>query len=142
MGGNDSLYGNGGNDVLDGGTGNDRIFGGTGNDKIIGGAGRDILYGQSGADHFVFNVRETGDVIYDFNGLNYLDLSTIDANSRVSGNQAFSYIGDRSFTGVAGQLSYDDESGMLRMDVNGDKAADGSIYLANEFDLSRVDFFL
>ena len=59
-----------------------------------------------------------------------------------AGNQAFSYIGDRSFTGRAGQLSYDDESGMLRMDVNGDRVADGSIHVANEYDLASYDFIL
>jgi Ca2+-binding RTX toxin-like protein len=142
MGGNDRLYGNGGNDALDGGAGNDRLVGGAGNDLIIGGTGRDNLYGQSGADRFDFNVRETGDVIRDFDSRDYIDVSTIDANTRVAGNQAFSYIGDHGFTGRAGQLSYDDESGMLRMDVNGDRVTDGSIHVANEYDLASYDFIV
>ena len=83
-----------------------------------------------------------GDIIRDFDRLDYIDLSTIDANTRVAGNQAFSFIGDHAFTGRAGQLSYDDESGMLRMDVNGDRVADGSILVANEYDLAAYDFIL
>ena len=142
MGGNDRIYGNGGNDYLDGGSGNDVIVGGQGNDMIIGGTGRDNLYGQGGSDRFDFNVRENGDVVRDFDRLDYIDVSTIDANSRVAGNQSFAFIGDRAFTGRAGQLSYDDEAGMVRYDVNGDRVADGSIHVANEYDLASYDFIL
>ena len=76
-------------------------------------------------------------MIRDFDPLDYVDLSTIDANARVAGNQGFRLIGDRAFTGRAGDLSYDDKSGMLRMDVNGDRRADGAIHVANEYDLTR-----
>ena len=107
--GNDKLLGGDGNDTLDGGTGNDGLYGqagndtlkgSSGNDRLDGGLGRDYLYGGSGRDVFDFNsIEETAvgslrDIIYDFQrGQDDIDLSSIDASTRSSGNQAFSWIG-------------------------------------------------
>ena len=65
------------------------------NDRLIGGAGRDNLYGQAGSDVFDFNSLADNSryVIRDFVLLDYVDLSTIDANARVAGNQGFRLIG-------------------------------------------------
>ena len=107
-----TLVGNASRNLLDGGAGNDRIVAGNGNDVVRGGGGRDIMTGGSGRDIFDFNsVQETGygrsapDVITDFrHGEDKIDLSGIDARSRIGGNQAFSYIGERAFSGHAGEL--------------------------------------
>jgi serralysin len=51
----------------------------------------------------------------------WIDLSAIDANTAISGNQAFDFIGSDAFT-AAGQLRL--SNGILYADTNGDKAAD------------------
>jgi serralysin len=144
--GNNSLYGQGGNDTLNGRGGSDRLYGSDGNDKLIGGTGKDVLLGGAGADVFDFNsVKETlssaRDTIKDFvRGVDDIDLRTIDANSLVSGNQAFSFIGKSGFTGKAGQLKF--SSGVLSGDINGDKVADFHINVSGVAALSKGDFYL
>ncbi|MEQ1542928.1 MAG: putative Ig domain-containing protein, partial [Novosphingobium sp.] len=130
--GNDELFGNSGNDRLSGGAGNDRLDGGSGNDVLIGGAGFDILFGGSAADRFVFaDVADsvTGanrDRISDFaRGTDLIDLSGIDANAGLAGDQGFAWIGAAGFTGVAGQLHF--TGGILAGDLNGDGLADFEI---------------
>lgn len=95
MAGNDRLWGRGGNDLLFGGEGNDQIHGDAGNDRIDGGAGQDKLYGGPGADVFIFRSaadtsRTKNDTVRDFEpGIDIIDLSQIDANTDVAGDQAF-----------------------------------------------------
>ena len=109
--GKDVLLGGAGADVLNGGADDDRLLGGAGNDRIIGGAGLDTLYGGAGADtfifkgtgDFVFNPTATGspwDSVMDFNQAqgDRINLSAMDANFTVSGNQAFTFIGAAAFT--------------------------------------------
>lgn len=122
--GNDFLYGYGGNDYLYGEGGNDYLFGDEGDDTLTGGVGTDTMYGGSGADRFDYNAlsdspgaEETSpvvirDIIRDFHGggddlIDQIDLSTIDANLNVEGNQAF----------ATNQLSYND--GILTANVIG-----------------------
>ena len=153
--GSDALYGRGdsdrlegadGNDYVDGGLGNDALYGQSGRDTLYGGAGTDILVGGSGADLFVFKVRsETAsgaqDTIEDFvSGTDRIDLRSIDANTKLSGNQAFSFIGGSAFTGKAGQLNFRD--GVLSADVNGDHVADFQISLPTVLSLKSTDFYL
>jgi len=96
-GGADRLYGYTGNDQLFGDTGNDRLYGEDGNDLLVGGAGRDILYGGAGRDAFKFlSTRESNstarDMIgsFDFN-FDKINVSAIDANVTIAGNQAFKW---------------------------------------------------
>lgn len=106
--GNDSIVGGNGNDILTGDGGNDTLRGASGSDTIDGGAGTDILDGNGGnvgiaivvGDTFDFDsTAEMGlgasrDVIVQFDDFgsaqDVIDLSTIDANTAVAGNQAFS----------------------------------------------------
>ncbi|MFD1328313.1 calcium-binding protein [Mycoplana ramosa] len=140
--GNDTLLGNGGDDFL---------FAGSGNDKINGGLGRDRLYGESGADTFIFTSFKhstasptSRDTIYDFTSEDVIHLATIDANTKLTGNQAFSFIGTNAFTGKAGQLMYKKMSSdtYIFADLNGDKKADFSIHLDDAITLRAGDFIL
>ena len=92
-GGSDQLFGAAGNDTLTGGAGNDTVSGGDGADRILGGSGRDYLFGGAGADAFVFmsTAEGGGDRIGDFRRSDgdRIDLSAIDANPLVPGDQAF-----------------------------------------------------
>lgn len=135
LAGDDYLYGDAGNDVLLGGAGNDKLFGGNQNDLLIGGLGIDRLDGEAGADTFHFDsVTESPysarDTIIGFSGADgdRVDLSAIDANSLISGNQVFSFIGSSAFT-AAGQIHVSD--GVLSADVNGDKIADFGVNLGS-----------
>lgn len=175
-GGNDSLYGDSGRDRLDGGAGNDRLYGGTSHDTLLGGAGddlirgeagkdwirgglgRDKMWGGAGADIFDFDtikdsrVGAQRDMIHDFqSGVDRVDLRTIDANTLVKGNQAFTWTdvlvpflnpGDASaflsaaFTGTAGQLRYAD--GILMGDVDGNGRSDFQIRIVGHFSAGDV----
>ena len=146
--GNDKLYAKAGNDKLFGGAGADHLSGGDGTDLLQGGLGKDVLIGGKGADDFVFaSIAEAGkgdqrDVIRDFSHAqgDDIDLSGIDASTKTSGNQAFAFIGDKAFSGKAGQLQYED--GLVAGDVNGDKVADFHIEIANHYALVASDFIL
>jgi Ca2+-binding RTX toxin-like protein len=92
-----------------GGRGVDEITGSQGNDIISGGYGSDTLRGSGGNDVYLYrNVAESTsagqDGIQDFNAGDLIDLSQIDADSNVGGNQAFHWIGSTAFTGSAGEL--------------------------------------
>lgn len=139
--GADDLRGNDGSDDLDGGAGHDMLQGGNGTDKLTGGLGLDRLTGGLAADSFVYSskldsvVGSGRDVIVDFSAAqrDRLNLSAIDANELLAGNQAFSWLGTRAFSGRAGQLRYSvspSPSGLvLQGDLNGDRAADFEIAL-------------
>ncbi|SFG10787.1 calcium-binding protein [Roseobacter denitrificans] len=101
--GNDRLFGGDGFDFLDGGSGNDRLEGGNGLDILVGGLGADVLLGNAQNDIYQFNsVEESNptsmDVIVGMDGVGVaggdrIDLSNIDANALISGNQTFTFLG-------------------------------------------------
>jgi Ca2+-binding RTX toxin-like protein len=160
--GNDRLEGGNGNDLLDGDAGNDKIYGGDGadivtgedgNDWLQGGAGRDRMYGGEGADRFVFDnlgfggaTTATADQIHDFGDAegDRIHLSQVDANSLVSGDQAFAWIGTDAFSGTAGELRTLQGSGntFIQGDINGDGVADFLIRLDGLHGLGSTDFIL
>ncbi len=144
---NDKLFGEGGIDRLFGGGGNDTVSGGAGRDKIFGNGGADKLFGGTHADDFFFRsindsrVGALRDVIKDFEaGLDEINLSKIDANTLLSGNDAFSFIGADLFDALAGQLRY--SNGIVQGDVDGDGVADFEIKIAGGIDLTASDFVL
>ena len=148
--GSDTLNGNAGNDVLNGNAGNDVLNGNAGSDILTGGAGTDSLTGGAGNDIFDFNSvsdSPTGlsrDVITDFvgNGIftgDQIDLSTIDANSAVGGNQAFTFIGSGAFT-AAGQVRY--SGGILQANTDRDLSAEFEIGLTGAPQLVANDIIL
>lgn len=130
--GDDDLNGGSANDLLNGGADDDRLDGGSRADILNGGAGSDRLDGGSGADIFAFTaatdtvVGANRDHIVDFTrGSDRIDVSAIDANTLIAGDQAFSYIGSAAFSNVAGQHRF--AGGILSGDVNGDNIADFQI---------------
>ncbi|WP_428425126.1 calcium-binding protein [Pararhizobium sp.] len=149
----DKLYGNSGANLLAGGAGNDVLNGGAGNDVLYGGVGADYLVGGAGADTFAFKalsdttVAAGGrDTIFDFSGTggDRIDLSAIDANTAVAGNQAFSYLGTAAFTGKAGEVRYVKGASDTYVygDVNGDGKADFAIHLDDAVTFSKGYFLL
>ena len=130
----DRLYGGQADDVLSGDLGNDSLEGGSENDALTGGLGRDTLNGGTGSDRFIFTTVDDSrpgsgkrDFIADFqaNQDDLIDLSAIDANRRVIGDQSFSWIGSATFSGKSGELRFG--SGLLQADLNGDRRADFEI---------------
>jgi len=141
------LTGNSANNLLDGGAANDTLSGGAGNDRLIGGAGKDVLTGGTGNDVFDFNsLSETGltsttwDVIADFvRGADKIDLSTLDANTAITGNGAFTtVIGSSNAFTAAGQLRVTD--GVLYGNTDADATAEFAIELIGITSLSMADF--
>jgi len=151
--GNDTLTGDDGNDALAGGTGTDTLDGGAGNDKLSGGAGKDVMIGGLGADSFVFAdgdfasaTRKGADIIADFSHAqgDHIDLSAVDANTALDGDQAFSFIGSTDFTHTAGELRtlVIKDHTFVAGDTNGDGTADFVIRLDHVSTLDASDFVL
>jgi Ca2+-binding RTX toxin-like protein len=146
----DRLHGDNGANSLTGGAGNDLLNGNGGNDWIYGGDGADQLYGGMGNDKFVFKAlsQSTGssfDSIVDFLlGDDRIDVSAIDASTKSSGDQAFTFVGTAAFKGVAGELRYVKSASdtYIYADVNGDKKADLTIYLDDALTLVKGYFVL
>ena len=110
------------------------------------------MYGGNQNDTFVYlDLSDSGllfanrDRIQDFqNGLDVFDVSAIDANTGLAGNQAFTYVGS-FFTGSAGQLRSFEYLGLtfIEGDVNGDGLADFRIeLLGTSLGISSGDFVL
>ncbi|MEH2257935.1 calcium-binding protein [Nostoc sp.] len=134
----DDVDGVAGNDYLYGGEDTDGLFGVGGNDTLIGGTGKDTLDGGAGNDVFGFDSVSDSqpgllrDIIQDFVGNGNLpgdriDLSRIDANSTKGGDQAFTYIGTRTFS-AAGQIRY--SGGILQGNTDSNLSANFEIQLA------------
>ncbi|HYG46331.1 MAG TPA: cadherin domain-containing protein [Allosphingosinicella sp.] len=147
----DTVFGRDGHDNIQGVAGDDDLYGEGGNDTLVGGAGLDRLTGGLGKDQFTYNSvsDSTGglrDLILDFSRAqgDKISLSAIDANTNLSSNQAFTFIGSAAFTKVAGQLRYETSGGITTIsgDVNGDGVADLQIQLSGSIALISSDFVL
>ena len=146
---NNTLTGNSADNVLNGGAGADILLGGTGNDRLIGGLGQDVLTGGSGSDIFDFNefsesglTISTWDLITDFErGIDKIDLSTLDANTGTSANDAFhTIIGSASNFTMAGQLKV--SNGILYGNTNSDSSPEFAIKILGISEISHSDFIL
>jgi serralysin len=107
-----------------------QLSGNAGDDVLIGGGGADTLAGGSGADTFVFtaigdSTSGARDRITDFTGgSDRIDLSAIDADLAIGGDQAFTQVA--RFGGRAGEAVVATANGVttLSLDQNGDGVAD------------------
>lgn len=103
-------------------------------DLFLLGGGLDTIYGRGGADLFRVLPAALGPVAQSLTALEDLDralgevidLSAIDAVAGTAQNDAFAFIGTAAFGGVAGQLRWQAEGAVQRVqgDVNGDCIAD------------------
>ncbi|PSJ17091.1 calcium-binding protein, partial [Nitrosomonas supralitoralis] len=137
--GDNTLTGNGGPDTLSGGLGNDTLIGGGAKDTLTGGGGNDTFLYQAPVFHSNGGSRDT---IMDFvSGVDTIDLSAIDANRTVGGNNAFVFIGATAFSS-AGQVRYVPATGLLEANVNAGLAADFQISLLGVPTLVATDIVL
>jgi Ca2+-binding RTX toxin-like protein len=152
------LVGNGAGNTLSGLAGVDTIDGGGGNDTLVGGLSNDLLTGGAGADTFVvlaesvYSSKAPGgrtleiDQVYDLKASegDRLDLSAIDANAALAGDQAFSLVG--AFTKHAGEmtLAYTASSNitLLSLDTDGDGKADYQMKITGDVHLDSGGWIL
>jgi Ca2+-binding RTX toxin-like protein len=146
----ENLTGSSHDDVLTGNSAANVLTGGDGNDILNGGSGADTLIGGLGNDTFVFKVLADSspaapDTIDDFiHGSDKIDLSALDANLSVAGNQAFSFGGQNS-SAVAHSVTWFENGGntIIQADANGNTSADFLVVLKGVgLHLTASDFIL
>ena len=145
------IIGNALDNYIDGDNGNDVLMGGAGNDVLRGDDGVDTYWGGAGADTFFFKRTSdsrdsTGiDKIMDFAPGDKIDLSSIDANAKVSGDQAFVLI-TGTLNKTPGQLkvSYDaaTDQTIVMGNTDSDLTAEFSLRLHGNVPLTAADFSL
>jgi Ca2+-binding RTX toxin-like protein len=144
------LRGNEAVNTLRGGAGADNLMGFGGDDVLYGGQDNDVMAGGAGADTFLYvgindSMAYRPDLITDFDPLaDRIDLSQIDANAALAGDQAFSWVS--GFTGQAGQalLTYDATANRttLALDANGDGVAEFKVEIAGHITTGDGGFIL
>lgn len=156
--GNDRLFGGDGFDFLDGGSGDDRLEGNNGRDTLVGGTGADILIGGALGDTFDFNsVAESTlantDIIIGFDGAgvasgDVIDVSTIDADTTVGGNQAFTFLGLQTTASAlsfgAGALWVENAGGptLLFGNIDNDAVIEFAVQINDGAGTSAADYFI
>ena len=132
------INGTAANNLLTGSNGNDTLIGGTGTDKLTDGAGNDLFKSAAYTD---LGINATRDLITDFVvGKDKIDLSSLDAISKIAGNQAFQFV-NGSFTHV-GQVSYNQSNGIVLINTDADKAAEYQIELTGTHSVLHAMYYL
>jgi Ca2+-binding RTX toxin-like protein len=148
---NDRFEGEDGNDALTGNGGKDILLGGVGLDRLTGGLGADTLTGGTGADRFIFKAAAesrggTRDTIVDFSRGqgDRIQLTAIDANTKLAGNQAFTFIGTAGFSGKAGELRFQKigTDTHIQADIDGNRTVDFLIVSDAPVSFVKGDFLL
>lgn len=140
----DHLSGSAFADVLRGDATLNYLSGGDGDDVLHAGA-QDRLAGGAGADRFVFSIDAQGAIAIDFEGPqgDRIDLSGIDANPFMDGDQAFAIVA--AFTGHAGELVIRDDGSIpigIALDIDGNGAAELGFAVQTYFPLTDTAFIL
>jgi len=148
----DRLTGDAGANRIVGGGGNDTLIGGGGGDQLVGGVGQDSLIGGLGADRFIWGgLAESAvampDVVADFSWAqgDKFDLSLIDGNLALGGNQAFLFMGGAVFAGGGqGSIRATHQGGdtVIEIDQGNGGAAEAAIRLVGLHTLAASDFIL
>ena len=129
---------------------NNTITGNASANHITGGLGQDTLTGGGGADTFVFtglpdSATAKPDTITDFvSGQDLIDLSAIDANSKLAGDQAFHLGATAGHTGDI-VVTYDAAHSRTVLDlyVDANGSIDGRIWLTGDHSgMTAADFVL
>jgi Ca2+-binding RTX toxin-like protein len=129
--GDDLMTGGKAADTLRGMEGADTLYGKAGNDILDGGAGADTMRGDDGRDTFVFgndSMDQALDRILKFqHNKDKVDLSGIDADVGLVGDQAFIRV--NAFSHHAGEalITVVKKVTTIALDVNGDGIADHTI---------------
>jgi len=139
-----------GNDNLAGSNGTDYLFGGGNGDILLGNGGADFLSGGNGTDIFRYGAVNDStatlhDLILDFTpGTDVIDLSTIDANLTVSGDQAFTFDSAQNSGTVAGHVTWFQNAINQETVVHAGVVGDGTlkIHLAGIKTLTAASFAL
>jgi Ca2+-binding RTX toxin-like protein len=145
--------GNDGDNVLLGTNLANVLAGKDGDDVLQGGRGPDTLTGGDGADTFRYDSLDfsgaswrEADRIIDFTSSDgdTIDLSEMDANTRLRGDQAFTFIGEDAFDRTAGQLHvvYENGNTYIEGDINGNELVDFVIQLDGEYAVDELHFIL
>ena len=155
----EGILGSGFSDFLAGSAIANMLQGGAGRDTLTGGGGRDTLAGGPDRDHFTFvSMRDmttraaATDVITDFQrGQDRIDLSAIDASTRMGGNNAFTFDKTRPFgTAKEGDVYYKkfnlagtaNDYTLVYIDTDADRAAEGVIKVMGLHNFTAGDFIL
>jgi Ca2+-binding RTX toxin-like protein len=150
----ENLIGSGFNDNLTGNAGNNMLTGGAGKRSPHGGAGQRPAHRRCRQRHLRLQrlVRDgltntTWDVITDFvQGTDKIDLSTLDADAALAGDQAFTApVLGGTFSGVfasPGDLYFDTVAHVLYGNTDADTAAEFAIQLVGVTTLTAADLFL
>ena len=114
-----------------------------------GGAGSDDLYGGSGGDRYVFSAigdsTHFSDSILDFQqGSDRIDVSAIDANTGLGGNQSFVLTGAYDGSVNPGEIYTFAISGWtyVYLNVTGGDPAESAFAMQGTFVLNAGDFYL
>jgi serralysin len=85
------------------------------------------------------------DLILDFeSGLDKIDLSLIGANTQLSGNNTFTFIGSKGWSGQGGEVRafFNGSNTIVEGNINDDKKLDFQIGLNGNIALTAADFLL
>jgi hypothetical protein len=131
---------------------NNVIIGNSGNNVITGGGGADTLTGGGGHDTFKFvavtdSAPGAYDTITDFqHGVDTIDLSAIDANTSVAGDQAFGFSAGQTAAVQFHKVTWHQDTllneTIIQADNNGIGGAEIEIHLAGLKTLTASDFIL
>ncbi|MGK9232264.1 S8 family serine peptidase [Inquilinus limosus] len=138
---------------VNGSAGADTLTGSDGANVLNGWAGKDALIGGGGADRFQLSfishsvIGANADEITGFlrGEGDKIDLSPIDADTTLAGNQAFRFIGSALYNHRAGELRFavtDPDTTTVAGDVDGDGVSDFHIRLTRSIKLETGDFVL
>ncbi|TWH32175.1 MULTISPECIES: peroxidase family protein [unclassified Aminobacter] len=127
----------------------ENITTGSGNDTIVASEAINVMDGGLGNDtfRFVSAAAANGDTIMGFQPGDRIDLSGIDANQGLSGNQSFTLVSG-AFTGAAGELliTHENRDGVdytvVQGNTSGGNQADFKFSIKGSHDLTASDFNL
>lgn len=149
--GDDLLVGGASADVLAGGSGDDTVTGGGGADTLTGASGADLVSGGGGEDVLRFGAAadSLGDMIVASGGAlafegagaaggDRIDVSAIDANASLAGNQAFVF-GTSQGLGRLWAVDVDDVT-HVRGNVTGDTAPEFDLAIADGAGVQAADY--
>lgn len=151
----DTITGNSLDNRIEGLGGADLIKGGAGNDTIDAGNGGDTVYGGTGEDIFVFlrggdmDGSDEVDIYMDFeHGADKFDLRAIDANEKIAGDQAFTFVSEEVFVvrNAPGQLRATYDAGrdltVVQFNTDDDPTSEYWFHLAGNHSFASSDFIL